>query len=222
MSSTEKLQHDDDPESLFSVQVELKDPIPVVVPALQKDFDAGASSSLDPHQWSTWRKWTNVFIVAFQATLSPVCSTLVAVGSSDVDREFHVSNSSVSALPVALFVVGLGVGPLYLAPLSEMYGRRIVYIISLAMFCLFNLGGALVHNEVGFIILRLLAGLAGSAGPSLGGGTIGDMFSREERGGAQAVYAFGPTFGPAIGGLIGGYISQHAGWRWLPGIMAIS
>jgi MFS family permease len=48
-----------------------------------------------------------------------------------------------------------------------------------------------------------------SAGPSLGGGTIGDMFKREERGGAQAVYGFGPTFGPALGGLIGGYISER-------------
>lgn len=48
------------------------------------------------------------------------------------------------------------------------------------------------------------------------------MFTREERGSAQAVYGFGPTFGPAIGGLIGGYIAQHVGWRWLLWIMAIS
>lgn len=48
------------------------------------------------------------------------------------------------------------------------------------------------------------------------------MFSREERGGAQAVYGFGPTFGPAVGGLLGGYISQRVGWRWLLWIMAIS
>jgi len=83
-------------------------------------------------------------------------------------------------------------------------------------------GCALVKNEAGLVVLRFLAGLAGSAGPSLGGGTIGDMFVREERGGAQAVYGFGPTFGPAIGGLIGGYIAQRAGWRWLMWIMAIS
>lgn len=61
-----------------------------------------------------------------------------------------------------------------------------------------------------------------SAGPSLGAGTIGDMFRPEERGGAQAIYGFGPTFGPVVGGLIGGYIADRAGWRWQMWIMAIA
>lgn len=131
-------------------------PVSVIDPSVLVIF-----KPLDPREWSRRRKWTNVFLVAFQATLSPICSTLVAVGSSEVDNEFHVTNSSISALPVALFVVGLGLGPLYLAPLSEMYGRRIVYIVSFGLFCLFNIGGALVQDEVGFALLRLLAGLAG-------------------------------------------------------------
>lgn len=158
--SSEKL-HDVEQSVLGVVQAvtNLKQSIPKAVPVPR--VDAVVSKPLDPHQWSKWRKWTNVFLVASQATLSPICSTLVAVGSSEVDQEFNVTNSAVSALPVALFVVGLGLGPLYLAPLSEMYGRRIVYIISFGLFCLFNVGGALVHDEAGFIILRFLAGLAG-------------------------------------------------------------
>ncbi|TCD67964.1 hypothetical protein EIP91_011765 [Steccherinum ochraceum] len=226
--SLEKPHLSDGPPTVFNVQAiaDIKQRIPLIVPVpvlpVAVPAELLVSKPLDPREWSRWRKWTNVFIVAFQATLSPICSTLVSVGSSEVDNEFHVANSAISALPVALFVVGLGLGPLYLAPLSEMYGRRIVYIVSFGLFCAFNIGGALVKDEVGFIILRFLAGLAGSAGPSLGGGTIGDMFSREERGGAQAVYGFGPTFGPAVGGLVGGYISQRLGWRWLLWIMAIS
>ncbi|KAH8104012.1 major facilitator superfamily domain-containing protein [Cristinia sonorae] len=222
--STEKLH--DEQTTVFDVRaVALKQtiPLPVVVSVPRLEVTVvPVSRPLDPHQWSTRQKWTNVFLVASQATLSPICSTLVAVGSSQVNQEFHTTNPAISALPVALFVVGLGLGPLYLAPFSEMYGRKIIYVVSFGLFCLFNIGGALVRNEVGFIFLRFLAGLAGSAGPSLGGGTIGDMFAREERGGAQAVYGFGPTFGPAIGGLIGGYIAQRVGWRWLLWIMAIS
>lgn len=159
--STEKLHTtgSDDHSTVFvhpAIATHLKHPIPI--PPLG-GFDT--SISLDPHQWSSWRKWTNVFLVACQATMSPICSTLVAVGADQVDREFNVTNSAVSALPVALFVVGLGLGPLYLAPLSEIYGRRIVYIVSFCLFSLFNVGGALVRDEVGFIILRFLAGLAG-------------------------------------------------------------
>lgn len=118
-------------------------------------------SDQNPHNWTTRRKWVNVGLVAAQATLSPVCSTLLAVGAPEVDREFGVTSSQISSLPVAVFVLGLGLGPLYLAPLSEMFGRRIVYIISFGVFCLLNVGCALVHNEPGLIVLRLFAGLAG-------------------------------------------------------------
>ncbi|TFK37419.1 major facilitator superfamily domain-containing protein [Crucibulum laeve] len=191
-------------------------------------YSLNPADTLDPNSpdnplnWSKTHKWINLGLVAAQATLSPICSTLLAVGAWEVTEEFHVTNTNIAALPIALFVLGLGLGPLYLAPLSEMYGRRNVYLISFGIFCLLNISCALVKNMAGLIVLRFLAGLAGSAGPSLGGGTVGDMFRREERGGAQAVYRFGPTFGPAIGGLIGGYISQHTGWRWLMWIMAIS
>ncbi|OCH85958.1 MFS general substrate transporter [Obba rivulosa] len=177
---------------------------------------------LNPQNWSKKRKWINVGLIAVQGTLSPVSSTLLAVGQFQVDESLGVTSSYISALPVAMFVLGLGLGPLYLAPLSEMYGRRMVYIVNFGIFAILNVGCALVHNDAALIVLRLLAGLTGSAGPSLGGGTIGDMFKREDRGGAQAAYGFGPTFGPAIGGLIGGYIADRAGWRWLLWVTAIA
>ncbi|KZT09238.1 MFS general substrate transporter [Laetiporus sulphureus 93-53] len=177
---------------------------------------------LDPHNWTKRRKWVNVGLVAAQAIVTPVCSTLLAVGALQVDEEMHVTSSYVSALPVALFVLGMGLGPLFLAPLSEIFGRKIIYITFFGIFALLNVGCALVHDIASLVILRFLTGLVGSAGSALGGGTIGDMFTREERGGAQAIYGFGPTFGPAIGGLIGGYIADRAGWRWQMWAIAIT
>lgn len=157
--STEKLPHGQD--NLLHIQsvIEAKSDILLVAPQAQRL--GRTSRPLDPHQWSKWRKWTNVFLVASQATLSPICSTLVTVDAVAINQEFHVTNPAISALPVALFIVGLGLGPLYLAPLSEMHGRRIVYIVSFGLFCLFNIGGALVRDQAGFIVLRFLAGLAG-------------------------------------------------------------
>ncbi|KAJ6513291.1 major facilitator superfamily domain-containing protein [Mycena sanguinolenta] len=187
-----------------------------------EDKDGAVVSVVSPHDWPARKKWGNVILISVQATLSPVCSTFLAVGAQQADQDLHVTSPVVAGLPVALFVLGLGLGPLYLAPLSEMYGRRIVYIISFGLFALFNVGCALVKTDSGLNILRLLAGLAGSAGPSLGGGSIGDMFTREKRGGAQALYGFGPTFGPALGGIIGGYVADRAGWRWLMWVMAIA
>ncbi|OCH92437.1 MFS general substrate transporter [Obba rivulosa] len=177
---------------------------------------------LNPRNWTRRRKWINVGLIAFQATLSPISSTLLAVGQFQVDTDLHVTSSFMSAMPVATYVLGLGLGPLYLAPLSEMYGRRRAYLVNCAAFTLINIACAVVRSDSGLVVLRLFVGLAGSAGPALGGGTIGDMFIPEERGGAQAIYGFGPTFGPAIGGLVGGYIADRAGWRWSMWVTAIA
>jgi hypothetical protein len=55
-----------------------------------------------------------------------------------VARQFHVSKE-VAILGVSLFVLGLGLGPLVAGPLSELYGRNIIYRVSFALFflCMF-------------------------------------------------------------------------------------
>jgi MFS family permease len=49
--------------------------------------------------------------------------------------EFHISKE-VSILTISFFVIGLGLGPLLLGPLSEFYGRWKVYVYS--YMCLFG------------------------------------------------------------------------------------
>ena len=177
----------------------------------------------DPRQWNNKKKWRNVLLISFQATLTPIASTLLAVGSIAVAEDFKLTNTYVISLPTALFVLGNGLGPLYLAPLSELYGRRIVYIYSFTLFAAFNLGCALSPNITALSIFRLFSGMAGSAASSLSGASVGDMFIREERGRAQALYAAAPILGPVIGGVCGGFIVSGTGtWRWLMWIVVIA
>ncbi|KAL8902412.1 MAG: hypothetical protein Q9207_004747, partial [Kuettlingeria erythrocarpa] len=125
-----------------------------------------------------------------------------------VTAEFETRNVYLPPLPVALFVLGLGVGPLYLAPCSELYGRRKVYLASSLLFTAFIAGSALSPNMACLVILRFFCGLAGSVGLSLGAGTVRDVFAPSERGKAQAIYALGPQGGPVLGGVIGGVLLQ--------------
>lgn len=177
----------------------------------------------NPINWSSRKKWTNVAIISCQATLSPIASSILAVATIEIGRDFGLSDPYTPTLPVAIFVLGTGIGPLYLAPCSELYGRRVVYMVCFTLFTIFNIGCALAPKITALAILRFLSGMAGSAGPGLGGSTIGDMFQRKDRGRAQALYSFGPTAGPVIGGVIGGFmINGTGGWRWLIWIMVIA
>lgn len=152
-----------------------------------------------------------------------MASVILAVASKTIANDFGLTDAYTPSLPTALFVLGFGLGPLYLAPLSEMYGRRIIYLTCFALFTVLNICCAVAPNMAALSVFRLLCGMAGSAGPSIGGGTIGDMFTPESRGRAQSFYSFGPTGGSAIGGVIGGFILRGTGsWRWLAWIMAMA
>ncbi|GKZ27819.1 hypothetical protein AbraIFM66951_011820 [Aspergillus brasiliensis] len=176
-----------------------------------------------PRNWPKSRKWLNVLLISLQGTLSPIASTILTLGVFDIATEFRLTSPYTPALPIAFYLVGLALGPLGVAPCSELFGRRPIYTICFAFFTLLNIGCALVHNMAGLVILRFLAGAAGSAGPSLGGSSIGDLFSHEERGKAQAVYGLGPICGPVLGGVIGGFVAYGThGWRWMMWVVAIA
>lgn len=111
---------------------------------------------------------------------------------------------------------GMAFGPFAFAPASELVGRRPVYVSTAFAFVVLNAGTALVPTYQGLIVLRFLAGIAGSTGPTLGSGVIGDMFLPQLRGRAVAVYGLGPLLGPVVGNLISGYIVQAShSFRWL-------
>ncbi|KAJ4302596.1 hypothetical protein N0V90_001485 [Kalmusia sp. IMI 367209] len=80
-----------------------------------------------------------------------------------------------------------------------------------------------------FLTFRFIAGCAGSAPMTIGGGTIADVFPQEERGGVMGMLALGPILGPVLGPVAGGFIAQKIGWRWtfwiifiISGIVCIS
>ena len=155
--------------------------------------------------------------------LSPISSTILAAGSLEIARDFDLESIYTPGLPVGMYVLGLGLGPLWLAPLSELYGRRVVYLGSFSIFTIINVGCALAPSITVLAVLRLLTGACGSAGPTLGGASIGDMFARKDRGKAQAIYSLGPAAGPIIGPLIGSFIVNGTkDWRWLMWVMVIS
>lgn len=64
------------------------------------------------------------------------------------------------------------------------------------------------------LAFRFLAGCAGAAPLAVGGGTIADMISPEERGKYMALFSVGALIGPVLGPVAGGFLTEAAGWRW--------
>jgi multidrug resistance protein len=146
---------------------------------------------------------------------------MFAPGLEQVMREFRFTNSSLASFVVSVYILGYAVGPLFMAPLSELYGRLPVYHVSNALFVVFTIACAVSSNLGMLVAFRFLDGCVGSTPLVLGGGTIADLISQEKRGGIMAVWAIGPLLGPAVGPIAGGYVAENLGWRWVFWIIAI-
>ena len=146
---------------------------------------------------------------------SPLASSMFAPGVPLVEKEFHFTNSHLATLTVSIFLLGFAVGPLVIAPLSEIHGRRPVYVVSMFIFFVCTLACALSINLGMLLAFRVLSGCAGSTAVTIGGATIGDMFQNENRGGAMAIWGMGAQLGPFLGPIIGGFLSETKGWRWV-------
>lgn len=137
-------------------------------------------------------------------------------------EEFQSTSSVLSTLVVSIFMLGFAAGPLVISPLSEQYGRNIIFISTVVLHLVFTVACALSTSINMLIVFRFLAGCFGSAPITIGGGTVTDIMPQEKRGKAMAIFIMGPTLGPSFGPIIGGYLAQAAGWRWVFWLLAIA
>lgn len=173
----------------------------------------GDHDPMDPHSFSSFRKWMIVLILSSSSVCVTCASAMYTTTYDQLQSEFHISRE-VATLGLSLFVVGLGIGPLFLSPLSEFYGRRIIYLGAFGMYLIWLIPCAVAHNIQTLLVSRFLDGLAGSAFLSVAGGTVGDMFRKHELSFPMAVFTASPFVGPSLGPLVGGFINQYASWRW--------
>jgi len=124
---------------------------------------------------------------------------MISPGVSEVMKEFDSTNETLASFITTAFLMGYASGPIILAPLSELYGRAIIYQTCAVFFFIFNIGCALANNLGALITFRLLAGMAGSCPLTIGAGSIADMIPRERRGLAMSAWMLAPLLGPSLG-----------------------
>jgi MFS family permease len=76
----------------------------------------------------------------------------------------------VATLGLSLYTLGIAIGPLISAPLSEIFGRRPIYIVTLAVLSMFVAGAGVAQNIETLILCRFLAGVFGSGAVAVGAG----------------------------------------------------
>jgi len=176
------------------------------------DWD-GPEDPDNPLNWPSWKRHFHIVppaAISFTATFG---SSIITPAISAISQQFNVS-TTVALLPLTLYVLALGFGPVIAAPLSETYGRHKVYLYSAPIAALFTVGAGFSQNIWTLCILRFFSGMAFSPALAIGSGSIADINRPEKRATHSAVYILMPFLGPAVGPVIGGFVTVRKSWRW--------
>ncbi|SCU97796.1 LAMI_0F11408g1_1 [Lachancea mirantina] len=164
----------------------------------------------NPHNWPLWLRWLYTIVLSILVISVAYGSACITGGLGTVEKKYHVSQE-VAILTCSLMVIGFSLGPLLWSPVSDLYGRRVAYFVSLGLYVIFNIPCAIAPNIGCLLACRFLCGVWSSSGLCLVGGSIADMFPPETRGRAIAFFAYAPYCGPVFGPLVNGFISVSTG-----------
>lgn len=152
----------------------------------------------NPKDWPTGRKWAVTDVLATTGFNRIMVSTIVAPALSTIAAELDM-NSAESAMALSIYLLATAIGPLFIGPLSEVYGRKHILHASNIWFLVWNLVCGFANTKQVLIASRFLAGFGASAIYALASGVLSDLWRPEQRGRSLGVYLLIPLLGAAVG-----------------------
>jgi EmrB/QacA subfamily drug resistance transporter len=145
--------------------------------------------------------------------LAALDQTIVATALPQIVADLH-GFRDLSWVVTAYLLSTTVTVPLY-GKLSDLYGRRRLFIVSISIFLLGSALCATAQSMGQLIAFRALQGVGAGGLIPLSQAAIADLFSPRERGRYQgyigAMWATAAVAGP----LLGGTLTDAASWRWI-------
>lgn len=140
-------------------------------------------------------------------------SSIYAPGVDALAADFGISVVA-ARVAQAIYLYGLSAGPVFLAPLSEDYGRYRTHTISILIVALTQIPCALSQNLGLLLPFRYIAGVFGAVVYN-SVGTVADLWTEEEQSWPINGFALSAEFGAVLGPIFGSYLLVVSSWRWL-------
>jgi EmrB/QacA subfamily drug resistance transporter len=116
---------------------------------------------------------------------------------------------------VTSYLLGVVVAQPATAWMADRFGRKSVFLASLASFTVASCLCALAPNLAMLVGFRALQGIGGGAMIPVGMAIVFEVFPPDQRGQAVGIWGVSSMAGPAIGPTLGGWLVTNVGWHWL-------
>ncbi|KAF2102919.1 MFS general substrate transporter [Rhizodiscina lignyota] len=167
----------------------------------------------DPLNWPRWLKWSVLIQVGFMAFLGPFNAAVPNPSLVLLGKAFHRPVEIVTYSTTTSIILG-GVSPFIWTPLTNVYGRRPITLLSQIFAIVGQIGSANSKTFSQLLGTRAINGIGMGGMMSVGTTCLNDMFFMHERGEKSGVYTIFVTNGAHIAVIIGGFLGQNLGWQW--------
>ncbi len=159
-------------------------------------------------------KWWTLVAVCLGTFMLLLDITIVNVALPDIQTSLHASFSDLQWV-VDAYALTLAALLLTAGSLADMFGRRLLYIIGLAIFTAASLLCGVAQDTLLLQLSRGLQGVGGAIMFSVSLALLADAFRGKDRGTAFGIWGAITGLAVAIGPLLGGALTSGLSWRWI-------
>ena len=160
------------------------------------------------------RKWWTLAALSFALFMIMLDNTVVNVALPSIQRDLGIGVSELEWV-VTGYALSFAVLMLTGGKVADMVGRRLIFLLGLAVFTVSSLLCGLAGTAELLIAARVLQGVGAAMMMPATLSIISATFPPRERGTALGIWAGVSAMALAIGPLIGGLITVHISWNWI-------
>lgn len=165
-------------------------------------------------------KTPGIAVLIAMSAFGPAGMNIFVPSIPGLQAALDASNMAAQAT-LTVYLAALGIGQLFVGPMSDRYGRRPVAIGGIALFTLASAFCAIAPSIEMLLFGRVLQGLGGCAGIALARAIVRDLFARDKAASLIGYLTTAMVIAPMLAPAAGAYLDQWAGWRTSFQLMAV-